>query len=662
MSEGSSRRVKSIYSVISSVNRLEILKILNNKGPMTYSELKAYAGFKSKKESGKFAYHLRKLVRQNLVGLNRSEKKYYITNLGRLIVNLSRQIEEQSMVESGKLYVRTSKQVLEEFNPDKILQSLVREAGMPVELAQKITSEAESRLYKFQTIYLTAQLIRELVNALLLEHGYEEYRQKLTRLGMPVYDVTQLINDSDGRLDGIEGVMAKTSDAVLSEYFLLSKLPKDVVDSHFSGDICLLNVGTWGLMPDDVFVDLDEFKGVEFSDKLLSIPRVGRPSGLYDSITGLLALISLLGKEASKGITLFNFSSYLERHGAMNPAMLSKAFSLIPYLVRNGYSKPLVGFVIDGGYDMGPLLDAYEHYLSITPIPRIALIVKDAKEDAIDRLVSIANRGGRVGLLNDGIRSYMGIKRELDSPPALPSLTIALHSLSLNLPRLAYDANMDESYFRAKLAIALQTCIDALEARKRALLEVLRKGLLPLLSLDKGVLSADYIPMSINLVGLREAIWSLIGEEPPTDDYFALQDKILETASRVVRDRGEGIGICMVNDESSERLARLDVDKFGKGIVMLSGNRMAYSQAPVIDGKGLFDGLVRGLSRADRLLNGGYVVNLKAEGGPIPRLPYVRMAKEMYVCKVCGFRNERDDRCSKCGSTSFLRYSTIGQT
>ena len=101
MSEGSSRRVKSIYSVISSVNRLEILKILNNKGPMTYSELKAYAGFKSKKESGKFAYHLRKLVRQNLVGLNRSEKKYYITNLGRLIVNLSRQIEESRWWRAG---------------------------------------------------------------------------------------------------------------------------------------------------------------------------------------------------------------------------------------------------------------------------------------------------------------------------------------------------------------------------------------------------------------------------------------------------------------------------------------------------------------------------------------------------------------------------------
>ena len=169
-----SKRVRTIYSVIASSNRLDILRILNSKGPLSYSELKTLAGFKSKKESGKFAYHLRKLVKQMLVTLNRSERRYNVTNLGRLILNLTRQIEEQSVIESGKIYVRTSKEMMEEFKPDKILQALVKEAGMPVDLAQKMTSEAEARLYKFQTSYLTAPLIREIVNALLIEHGYEE--------------------------------------------------------------------------------------------------------------------------------------------------------------------------------------------------------------------------------------------------------------------------------------------------------------------------------------------------------------------------------------------------------------------------------------------------------------------------------------------------------
>src|SRR5438034_11754614 len=106
--ESASKRVRMIFSVMASPNRIDILRILNIKGPLTYSALKTLAGFKSKKESGKFAYHLRKLVRQLLIQLNRQERKYTVTNLGRLVLNLTRQIEEQSLVESGKLYVRTS--------------------------------------------------------------------------------------------------------------------------------------------------------------------------------------------------------------------------------------------------------------------------------------------------------------------------------------------------------------------------------------------------------------------------------------------------------------------------------------------------------------------------------------------------------------------------
>ena len=83
MLQSTSKRVRMIFSVMASPNRIDILRILNSKGPLTYSELKSLAGFKSKKESGKFAYHLRKLLRQSLVALNKSERRYTITNLGK---------------------------------------------------------------------------------------------------------------------------------------------------------------------------------------------------------------------------------------------------------------------------------------------------------------------------------------------------------------------------------------------------------------------------------------------------------------------------------------------------------------------------------------------------------------------------------------------------
>src|SRR3972149_4580713 len=224
--QSTSKRVRMIFSVMASPNRIDILRILNSKGPLTYSELKSLAGFKSKKESGKFAYHLRKLLRQSLVALNKAERRYTITNLGKLVLSLARQIEERSIIESGKMYVRTSNQTIEEFNSHKIIQSLVREANVPLELAQKITEEVENKIYKFQTAYLTSPLIREMVNSVLIEHGHEEYRHKLARVGIPVFDVAQMINSVDQIENGIESVLARTAQQVLAEYLVFNTLPK----------------------------------------------------------------------------------------------------------------------------------------------------------------------------------------------------------------------------------------------------------------------------------------------------------------------------------------------------------------------------------------------------------------------------------------------------
>ena len=229
--QSQAKRVKMIFSVMASPNRIDILRILNSKGPLTYSELKSLAGFKSKKESGKFAYHLRKLLRQSLVALNKSERRYTITNLGQLVLSLARQIEERSVIESGKMYVRTSHDSIEEFTSHKITQSLAKEGGLPENLAQKISEEVENRIYKYQPSYLTGSLIREIVNAVLMEHGHEEYRNKLARLGMPVYDIADTFSNIEKVDSGIDSLVSKIGSTVFSEFLLLEKLPK-ILQTH----------------------------------------------------------------------------------------------------------------------------------------------------------------------------------------------------------------------------------------------------------------------------------------------------------------------------------------------------------------------------------------------------------------------------------------------
>jgi ribonucleoside-triphosphate reductase len=294
-----------IFSVMASPNRIDILRILNTKGPLTYSELKALAGFKSKKESGKFAYHLRKLLRQLLVALNKSERRYTITNLGKLVLSLARQIEERSIIESGKMYVRTSRHTIEEFNSHKIIQSLVREANLPLEQAHKITEEVENKIYKFQTAYLTSSLIRETVNSVLIEHGHEEYRNKLARLGLPSSDLVGILSSEEHTRNGIEGVMSKAAGSVFSEYLVFNTMPKDIADMHLAGEINISSSSLWGLLPDTIFLNLAELEeGLDLRGHFLNVARIPAIKNSDDALGALPLLISLLSREASSEVVI----------------------------------------------------------------------------------------------------------------------------------------------------------------------------------------------------------------------------------------------------------------------------------------------------------------------------------------------------------------------
>ncbi|MCP8307390.1 MAG: helix-turn-helix domain-containing protein [archaeon] len=692
-----SRRVKGIYSVIASPNRLEILRILNAKGPLSYSDLKTLAGFKSKKESGKFAYHLRKLVKQALVSLNRGERKYAISSLGRLLLNLTRQIEEQSMLESGKFYVRTSRQTIEEFNPDKILQSLIREAGMPVELAQRITNEIEARISKFQATYLTAPLIREIVNVLLIEHGYEEYRHKLTRLGLPVFDVTELMNKASRAREGLDVVLGQTAKSVFSEYLLLTQLPRDVSDAHLFGDIHLSDIGCWGLMPDALFMDLSSLNnnGIKLG-KLSTMPRLGPPNNIEEAMNELIILTSFLSLEVASEIAYENFLNYIgeyskgKSHKELKEAIL-RALFLISSTLTISYNKPKIAIHIDPYSSnleaelnyaiMLATLDAYKDYSDSIPLPQIGLVVlldKGSDSELIKRVASIVNSGGCISIStqHDLIRSYSGLKKSPSATEHQINSISLIHSLSLNLPRLSYESNRDETYFRAKMAMLLQLSISALAKRRKIVGEVINKGLLPILAQNQNIISIDYMPAIINLVGLNESIMNLTDEKTTQQEKKAITEKVIGTAIKFADEKArkleEKTGIAILQSDSAERFYNLDLEKYGKSIVITKDGKNAYSQIPYIQDTDLYnENLINELSYLSRNLNGGFstIINIPTKASAdfvektileaIGRLDHFKFNKKITICKNCGAKFSIEvERCKVCKSTALAHYST----
>ena len=649
---------------------------------MTYSELKSLAGFKSKKESGKFAYHLRKLLRQSLVALNKSERRYTITNLGKLVLSLARQIEERSIIESGKMYVRTSHDSIEEFNSHKIIQSLVREGSLPLELSQKITEEVENRIYKFQTTYLTGSLIREMVNNVLLEHSYEEYRNKLARLGMPVFDVKEMFTNVENIQNGAEDVLFNTGKNVLAEYLLTNTLPKDVADSHLSGDLHITNPGVWSLVPDILFLNLKEMieEGLQLGGKSLGVSRITQPKTLDDLSILLPMIFSLVSKEASQEIVIDELPNVLAKT-SKNLSDIEKhlldIFKLSSTSISYGKSSTVISFRLALAADnktVKSILSAYKSYLDVTPLPKIGLIIDYEKgkiTDVSNALSTIISSGGNV-IFSKGTRSTNAI---LKAEEKHIGTSIKLGSLTINLPRLAFESNKDETYFRARLALLIKPAIDSMVLRKKDISDLTRRGINPLLSKNTQFMQKNSTSLILNLVGLKEAVFSILGHKDDKEGKAILY-KVLQTAvdvaSKKGNDAGVNVTVAMVDTDGISRFTTLDSEKYGKNSVQNSTSSGLYSQGYSIDSAKSSDltaknELMVECNTIANILNGGLL--LKVNFDKKSKSTEIKEAIEKFcvltssfkptihvpVCGNCGFKGEKLlDKCPTCKSQYIL--------
>lgn len=141
------------------------------------------------------------------------------------------------------LFVRTTEDRLETWDRKRITERLVVETGMPLDKADKVSKEAEDFIRKSGIKFISAPLVRELVNAKLIEKGYEEYRKRHTRLGMPLHDMTELFFISNKENSNVhhnsEAINLTIAGGAKKEYALLNVFSEDVASAHQQGVIHL---------------------------------------------------------------------------------------------------------------------------------------------------------------------------------------------------------------------------------------------------------------------------------------------------------------------------------------------------------------------------------------------------------------------------------------
>jgi len=145
------------------------------------------------------------------------------------------------------LFVRTSNEDVVQWNRQKIVDALLLETYVDGDTAEAISREVEKQIFSSGIATLTAPLIRELVNARLIERGLEHARRAHARLGFPLYDIGNLIAHRNRENANVphwpEGTNLTLALGIKREYALNSVFSQDVSDAHLSGDFHLHNLG-----------------------------------------------------------------------------------------------------------------------------------------------------------------------------------------------------------------------------------------------------------------------------------------------------------------------------------------------------------------------------------------------------------------------------------
>jgi ribonucleoside-triphosphate reductase len=623
-----------VLKAVSSSIRLQVLTLLLEKGPLSYTEIMNVLRLNPSRDAGRFAYHLKALLKADLIEPDVKTRKYRLTDLGRMLVDVTENIEER-FFKRRKMLVRTSRLAMEEFDRNKIADSLVKEAKVPHDLAQKIARETEGRLLKVRTKYLTAPLIREFVNAILIEKGLEEYRHKLTRLGLPVHDVTQLIKSMGHQAKSVSAVHEAAANSIIEEYTLLNVLPRDIADAHLSGSLHLSDLGNWILKPSQLVHDLRFFFQHGLSLGETGFAQVSFPPP--KSFEAALLLTSNLLRIASREVTgaqaidyfnvflapfvrgiktdrlreslrffLFDLNQTLTSGGSPLDVSLGLEFVVPRHVqeekaIRYGGKSVEVyaDFIDESQLLLSALLDIMLEENRNKPLLTPSFILKirpevfERKKECGPLLFKAHRLAAERGLpyfanlfsemqkctsyTATGTRLSDDWKKdwELDT-----TRTGSVGNVIVNLPRIVYEAGKNETEFFKLLDEQLEMALRALEIKYRTLKQRCLEGLLPFLTRKAN--GDQYFRLEnslrqVGFVGLNEAIQGFTGKFIYEDDEaLKFTEEILlyfaDFITEYARKPENRSVLAMVsNPSAAQRLAELDVERYGWANVNTKG-------------------------------------------------------------------------------------------
>ena len=156
-------------------------------------------------------------------------------------------VREGDATDIALMVSTTSKAEVNRWERTKIVNSLILETGASAELAEEIAVAVEAKIVESNFRRVTTSIIRELIDIELLERNLPMMHKKHSHLGLPMYDVEQIINNANKENSNTthnpESINLTIAEAILKEFALRKVFDDDISAAHMVGDIHLHDLG-----------------------------------------------------------------------------------------------------------------------------------------------------------------------------------------------------------------------------------------------------------------------------------------------------------------------------------------------------------------------------------------------------------------------------------
>jgi anaerobic ribonucleoside-triphosphate reductase len=527
------------------------------------------------------------------------------------------------------LFVRTSDESMHGWERQRIVDALIRETYVDLDTAKDIAQEVEELIATSKIKMITAPLVRELVDTKLVERGLEQARRMHTRLGMPLYDVDQLIlhpNKENANVPhGPEATNLTLAERIKKEYALLSVFSQEVADAHMRGDIHLHDLG---------FVDRPYCSGqsLEYIKRFgLSLPNsiaMAKPAkhpevllahmvkfaaALQSNFAGAIGwdsvnlffapyLVGMSDRDLEQlaQMMIFEFSQQAVARGGQAIFTdlnlyweIPKHFEDVPAIGPGGemtgktysehmkeaqrFARALFDVYLNGDGSGRPFF---------FPKPMVHITEKFFKTpghmDFLNHICEVASEKGNTYFVFDRgetakISECCRLSFKLDQTDLEDAKQpwkmryCALQNVTLNLPRIAYLSNGDDTQLFSKITEFIEMAVRAHLEKKNfieKLLSLGEKGPLALLAMNRD--GSPYLRMQrasflIGMVGLNEMVQIHTGQElHQSKQAFKFGLKVIAHMKLVVEKLSERCGMRFVLEQTpaestAYRFAKLDL-------------------------------------------------------------------------------------------------------